>query len=56
MLGARCFFGVGFRCALPYAGGGRNDTDEEEDEGRGKGWEPTAAERWLAPILNYQPA
>ena len=39
-----------------YFGTGRIDRDQVEDYARRKGWRVTEAERWLAPILNYDPA
>ncbi len=39
-----------------YFGVGKIDRDQVEDYGRRKGWEAATAERWLAPILNYDPA
>ena len=39
-----------------YFGVGRIDRDQVEDYARRKGWDMTAAERWLSPILNYAPA
>ncbi len=39
-----------------YFGVGKIDPDQVEDYARRKGWEPATAERWLAPILNYDPA
>ncbi|HMP61518.1 MAG TPA: methionine synthase [Phenylobacterium sp.] len=38
-----------------YFGVGRIEKDQVEDYARRKGWELAEAERWLAPILNYQP-
>jgi 5-methyltetrahydrofolate--homocysteine methyltransferase len=38
-----------------YFGVGRIDRDQVEDYARRKGWELKTAERWLAPILNYEP-
>ena len=38
-----------------YFGVGRIEKDQVEDYARRKGWELKVAERWLAPILNYQP-
>ncbi|MFN3879677.1 MAG: hypothetical protein ACK4MH_14980, partial [Brevundimonas sp.] len=31
------------------------DLDQVEDYARRKGWDLATAERWLAPILNYDP-
>jgi 5-methyltetrahydrofolate--homocysteine methyltransferase len=39
-----------------YFGVGRIERDQVEDYARRKGWETATAERWLAPILNYDPA
>lgn len=39
-----------------YFGVGKIDLDQVEDYARRKGWDLTTAERWLAPILNYDPA
>jgi len=39
-----------------YFGVGRIEKDQVEDYARRKGWDLKTAERWLAPILNYQPA
>ena len=38
-----------------YFGVGKIDRDQVEDYARRKGWDVAMAERWLAPILNYQP-
>src|SRR5215217_1224473 len=38
-----------------YFGVGRIDRDQVADYARRKGWEMTTAERWLAPILAYDP-
>jgi 5-methyltetrahydrofolate--homocysteine methyltransferase len=38
-----------------YFGVGKIDRDQVEDYARRKGWELSTAERWLAPILNYDP-
>ncbi|MEH6697066.1 MAG: methionine synthase [Brevundimonas sp.] len=38
-----------------YFGVGKIDRDQVEDYARRKGWDVATAERWLAPILNYQP-
>ncbi|WP_108660897.1 methionine synthase [Acuticoccus kandeliae] len=37
-----------------YFGIGKIERDQVEDYARRKGWEVSEAERWLAPILNYQ--
>jgi 5-methyltetrahydrofolate--homocysteine methyltransferase len=39
-----------------YFGVGKNDADQVEDYARRKGWDLATAERWLSPILNYDPA
>ncbi|MFG1247341.1 methionine synthase [Xanthobacter flavus] len=49
----------GFYFAHPesaYFGVGRIERDQVEDYARRKGWTLAEAERWLAPILNYDPA
>ena len=38
-----------------YFGVGKIDRDQVEDYAARKGWEVATAERWLAPILNYDP-
>ncbi|QCQ98638.1 methionine synthase [Brevundimonas sp. SGAir0440] len=38
-----------------YFGVGKIDLDQVEDYARRKGWDVPTAERWLAPILNYDP-
>ena len=38
-----------------YFGVGRIEKDQVEDYARRKGWDLATAERWLAPILNYEP-
>jgi 5-methyltetrahydrofolate--homocysteine methyltransferase len=38
-----------------YFGVGKIDLDQVEDYARRKGWDIATAERWLAPILNYDP-
>jgi 5-methyltetrahydrofolate--homocysteine methyltransferase len=38
-----------------YFGVGRIDRDQVEDYARRKGWDMATAERWLAPILAYDP-
>jgi 5-methyltetrahydrofolate--homocysteine methyltransferase len=38
-----------------YFGVGRIDRDQVEDYARRKGWDVATAERWLAPILAYEP-
>jgi 5-methyltetrahydrofolate--homocysteine methyltransferase len=37
-----------------YFGVGRIEKDQVEDYARRKGWDLKTAERWLAPILNYE--
>jgi len=39
-----------------YFGVGKIDRDQIEDYAARKGWDVQTAERWLAPILNYDPA
>jgi 5-methyltetrahydrofolate--homocysteine methyltransferase len=39
-----------------YFGVGRIERDQVEDYALRKGWTVAEAERWLAPILNYNPA
>jgi len=39
-----------------YFGVGRIEKDQVEDYARRKGWDLKTAERWLGPILNYDPA
>ncbi|MBX3484236.1 methionine synthase [Phenylobacterium sp.] len=39
-----------------YFGVGRIERDQVEDYARRKRWDLRTAERWLAPILNYEPA
>jgi 5-methyltetrahydrofolate--homocysteine methyltransferase len=38
-----------------YFGVGRIERDQAKDYARRKGWDLATAERWLAPILNYEP-
>ncbi len=38
-----------------YFGVGKIERDQVEDYARRKGWSMAEAERWLAPILNYDP-
>ena len=38
-----------------YFGVGKVERDQAEDYARRKGWTLTEAERWLAPVLNYDP-
>ncbi|OGN43678.1 MAG: methionine synthase [Caulobacterales bacterium RIFCSPHIGHO2_01_FULL_70_19] len=38
-----------------YFGVGRIDRDQVEDYAGRKGWDRATAERWLSPILNYEP-
>jgi 5-methyltetrahydrofolate--homocysteine methyltransferase len=38
-----------------YFGVGKIDPDQVADYARRKGWDMATAERWLAPILNYEP-
>ncbi|WP_430420936.1 methionine synthase [Phenylobacterium sp.] len=39
-----------------YFGVGRIEKDQVADYAKRKGWDLRTAERWLAPILNYEPA
>jgi 5-methyltetrahydrofolate--homocysteine methyltransferase len=39
-----------------YFGVGRIERDQVEDYAKRKSWSIAEAERWLAPILNYDPA
>jgi 5-methyltetrahydrofolate--homocysteine methyltransferase len=39
-----------------YFGVGKIERDQVEDYARRKGWSLAEAEKWLAPILNYDPA
>jgi 5-methyltetrahydrofolate--homocysteine methyltransferase len=39
-----------------YFGVGKIDRDQVEDYARRKGWPLTTAEKWLTPILNYEPS
>ncbi|MCC6789281.1 MAG: hypothetical protein IT547_15725, partial [Hyphomonadaceae bacterium] len=38
-----------------YFGTGKIDRDQVEDYARRKGWDLATAERWLSPILAYDP-
>jgi len=38
-----------------YFGVGRIDRDQVADYAQRKGWDLATAERWLAPILSYDP-
>src|SRR6185436_17333353 len=38
-----------------YFGVGKIERDQVEDYARRKGWPMAEAERWLSPILNYNP-
>ena len=38
-----------------YFGVGKIERDQVEDYARRKGWSVEEAERWLAPVLNYDP-
>jgi 5-methyltetrahydrofolate--homocysteine methyltransferase len=42
--------------AAHYFGVGKIERDQVEDYARRKGWELKTAERWLGPLLNYEPA
>ncbi len=39
-----------------YFAVGRIERDQVADYARRKGWDMRTAERWLGPILNYDPA
>jgi 5-methyltetrahydrofolate--homocysteine methyltransferase len=39
-----------------YFGVGKIERDQVQDYAARKGWSVAEAERWLAPVLNYQPA
>ena len=39
-----------------YFGVGKIERDQVEDYAQRKGWTVAEAERWLAPVLNYDPA
>ncbi len=39
-----------------YFGVGKIERDQVEDYARRKGWSAEEAEKWLAPVLNYDPA
>ncbi|HEY4635420.1 MAG TPA: vitamin B12 dependent-methionine synthase activation domain-containing protein, partial [Rhodospirillales bacterium] len=39
-----------------YFGVGRIDRDQVEDYAKRKGWSLAACEKWLAPVLAYDPA
>jgi 5-methyltetrahydrofolate--homocysteine methyltransferase len=41
--------------ASAYFAVGRIERDQVEDYARRKGWDTRTCERWLAPILNYDP-
>jgi 5-methyltetrahydrofolate--homocysteine methyltransferase len=38
-----------------YFGVGKIERDQVEDYAKRKGWTAAEAERWLAPVLNYDP-
>jgi 5-methyltetrahydrofolate--homocysteine methyltransferase len=38
-----------------YFGVGKIERDQVEDYARRKGWDVKTAERWLSPVLNYEP-
>jgi len=38
-----------------YFGVGKIERDQADDYARRKGWTLAQAERWLAPIRNYEP-
>jgi 5-methyltetrahydrofolate--homocysteine methyltransferase len=39
-----------------YFGVGKIERDQVEDYARRKGWTAQECEKWLAPVLNYDPA
>ena len=39
-----------------YFGVGKVEADQVEDYAKRKGWTLAEAERWLAPVLNYEPS
>jgi 5-methyltetrahydrofolate--homocysteine methyltransferase len=39
-----------------YFGVGKIERDQVEDYARRKGWTTAEAEKWLAPVLNYEPS
>ncbi|HXY90304.1 MAG TPA: vitamin B12 dependent-methionine synthase activation domain-containing protein, partial [Xanthobacteraceae bacterium] len=39
-----------------YFGVGRIDRDQVEDYAKRKGWSVAECEKWLAPLLSYDPA
>ena len=39
-----------------YFGVGKIDRDQVADYARRKGWDLATTERWLSPILSYDPA
>jgi 5-methyltetrahydrofolate--homocysteine methyltransferase len=39
-----------------YFGVGKVERDQVEDYAKRKGWSRAEAERWLAPVLNYEPS
>ncbi len=41
--------------ASHYFGVGKVERDQVEDYAQRKGWDLKTAERWLSPILNYDP-
>ena len=45
----------GYWPELRYFGTGRIGRDQIADYARRKGWEVAEAERWLGPILGYEP-
>ena len=38
-----------------YFGVGKIERDQAEDYARRKGWDIETCERWLSPVLNYDP-
>ena len=51
-------FGVGISShpESAYFGVGRIDRDQVEDYAKRKGWSIAECEKWLAPLLSYDPA
>ena len=58
-LGEVLFYEPGYYFSHPqsqYFVVGRVSKEQVEDYARRKGWTVQTAERWLSPILNYDPA
>ena len=49
------FTGLSSMGQAAYFGVGKVERDQVEDYAKRKGWSVEEAERWLAPILNYDP-